>query len=319
MSNTIIRPSSHEEWLKVRESGIGSSEVGTILGLNPFETPYQLWRRKVGIDAPKEQNFAMRAGHYLEDAVSLFYHDETGKDIIKASAGDWIIRSNDRPYMQVSPDRTFWIPGLPKNAQNKGILECKTTQMDVDADSVPQHWFAQLQYQLGVAELPQGALAWLTMGRKFGYRDFEFDPEFFAYITEEVTRFWMDNIIGKQEPLMMTVDDVLLRNPKHIVGKAIEADGELQENCRVLKEVKEELSELDRRKKELEAAIKMAMGDAEALVAPADGRGKPQILATWKAAKDSVKFNESRFAQENPDTYASYKETMPGSRRFLLK
>lgn len=318
MSNTIIRPSSHEEWLKVRESGIGSSEVGTILGLNPFETPYQLWRRKVGIDAPKEQNFAMRAGHYLEDAVSLFYHDETGKDIIKASAGDWIIRSNAHPYMQVSPDRTFWL-GESRSPEAKGILECKTTQMEVDADSVPQHWFAQLQYQLGVAELPQGALAWLTMGRKFGYRDFEFDPEFFGYITEEVTRFWQDNIIGKQEPLLISVDDVLLRNPKHVVGKAIEADTELQENCRILKEVKEELSALDTRKKELEAAIKMAMGDAEALVAPADGRGKPQILATWKAAKDSIKFNESRFAQENPDTYAAYKETQPGSRRFLLK
>lgn len=317
-NNTIIRPSSREEWLKIRESGIGSSEVGTILGLNPFETPYQLWRRKVGIDAPKEQNFAMRAGHYLEDAVSLFYHDETGKDIIKASAGDWIIRSNAHPYMQVSPDRTFWL-GESRSPEAKGILECKTTQMEVDADSVPQHWFAQLQYQLGVAELPQGALAWLTMGRKFGYRDFEFDPEFFGYITEEVTRFWQDNIIGKQEPLLISVDDVLLRNPKHVVGKAIEADTELQENCRILKEVKEELSALDTRKKELEAAIKMAMGDAEALVAPADGRGKPQILATWKAAKDSIKFNESRFAQENPDTYAAYKETQPGSRRFLLK
>lgn len=319
MSNTIIRPSSHEEWLKVRESGIGSSEVGTILGLNPYETPYQLWRRRMGIDAPKEQNFAMRAGHYLEDAVSKFYHDETDKEIIKASAGDWIIRNNDRPYMQVSPDRTFWIPGLPKNGQNKGILECKTTQMEVDADSVPQYWFAQLQYQLGVAEYTQGALAWLTMGRKFGYCDFEFDAEFFAYITEEVNRFWVDNIVGKQEPLLMTVDDVLLRNPKHVVGKAIEADEELQNNCRILKEIKEELSALDTRKKELEAAIKMAMGDAEALVAPPDGCGKPQILATWKAAKDSVKFNESRFAQEQPDTYASYTDTMPGSRRFLLK
>lgn len=204
MSSTIIRPASREQWLKIRESGIGSSEVGTILGLNPYETPYQLWRRKIGIDAPKEQNFAMRAGHYLEDAVSQFYHDETGKEIIKSSAGDWIIRSNDRPYMQVSPDRTFWIPDQSKNDRNKGVLECKTTQMDVDADNVPQHWFAQLQYQLGVGEYSQGALAWLTQGRKFGYRDFEFDPEFFGYVTEEVTRFWRDNILGKQEPLMMT-------------------------------------------------------------------------------------------------------------------
>lgn len=319
MSNTILRPSSHDEWLQLRANGIGSSEVGTILGLNPFETPYQLWRRKVGIDPPKEQNFAMRAGHYLEDAVSLFYRDETGKEIIKASAGDWIIRSDAHPYMQVSPDRTFWIPGLPKSGGNKGILECKTTQMEVDADSVPQHWFAQLQYQLGVAELPQGALAWLTMGRSFGYRDFEFDQEFFDYMAEEVTRFWVDNIQGKQEPLLMNVADVLLRNPRHVVGKSVLADPEIAENCRVLKEIKEELSALDTRKKELESAIKMAMGDAEALVAPADGIGKPQILATWKAAKDSVKFDEKKLAAEMPDVYASFQFTQPGSRRFLLK
>lgn len=319
MSNTILRPASHDEWMNLRATGIGSSEVGTILGLNPFETPYQLWRRKMGMDAPKAENFAMKAGHYLEDAVSLFYHDETGKEIIKASAGDWIIRSNERPYMQVSPDRTFWIPGLPKANNNKGILECKTTQMEVDADNVPQHWFAQLQYQLGVAELPQGALAWLTMGRTFGYRDFEFDEEFFDYMAEEVTRFWVDNIQGKQEPLLMTVDDVLLRNPRHTIGKSVEADPDLAENCRELKELKEELSAMDSRKKDLEAAIKMAMGDAEALVAPSDGHSKPQILATWKAAKDSTKFDEKKFAAENPDIYASYQFTQPGSRRFLLK
>ena len=66
--------------MKLRESGIGSSEVGTILGLNPYETPYQLWRRKVGIDPPKEQNFAMKAGHYLENAVSLFYREKEAQN-----------------------------------------------------------------------------------------------------------------------------------------------------------------------------------------------------------------------------------------------
>ena len=320
MSHTILRPASREEWLKIREGGIGSSEVGTILGLNPFETPYQLWRRKLGIDPPKEMNFAMRAGHYLEDAVSQFYQDETGKEIIKSSAGDWIIRCDDNPYMQVSPDRTFWIPGLPKSGANKGILECKTTQMEVDADSVPQHWFAQLQYQMGVAELSQGALAWLTMGRTFGYRDFELDQDFFDYIKEEVMRFWIDNIQGKREPDMYNVDDVLLRNPRHTVGKSVEADDDLIDSCRELKEIKEDLATLDARKKELESMIKMAMGDAEALVAPPSPfGGKPVILATWKAAKDSMKFDDKRFAKEMPDVFASYQFSSPGSRRFLLK
>ena len=69
MATTIIRPANREEWLTHRQEGIGSSEVATILGLNPWETPYQLWRRKKGLDAPKEETFAMKAGHYLEDAV----------------------------------------------------------------------------------------------------------------------------------------------------------------------------------------------------------------------------------------------------------
>ena len=59
MSTTVIRPKDRNEWLKVRESGIGSSEVATIVGLNPWETPYQLWRRKMGIDPAKEENFTI--------------------------------------------------------------------------------------------------------------------------------------------------------------------------------------------------------------------------------------------------------------------
>ena len=61
MSYTIIRQKNREEWLKDRSCGIGSSEVATVLGLNPWETPLQLWRRKKGIDPPKAENFAMKA------------------------------------------------------------------------------------------------------------------------------------------------------------------------------------------------------------------------------------------------------------------
>ena len=59
MSNQVIRPKDSTERLKYRESGIGSSEVATIVGLNPWETPYQLWRRKKGLDPAKQENFAM--------------------------------------------------------------------------------------------------------------------------------------------------------------------------------------------------------------------------------------------------------------------
>jgi putative phage-type endonuclease len=294
--------------------GIGSSEVGTILGLNPYETPYQLWRRKKGLDAPITENNFMKAGHYLEDAVSRYYSDATGNEIIKSSSDNYLVISNERDYLRVSPDRTFWLSGLPKSGNNKGILECKTTQREVDADNLPHTWFCQLQYQLGVAELEQGALAWLVKGYDFGYKDIAFDEEFYTWMVEEVTKFWQDSIVGNLEPPLTTIDDYLLRSPKHISGKMAVADEQDVDALTELKELKAELSALEEKKKGLEELIKVSIDDAEALV---NSYGQP--LVTWKSSKDSVKFDEKKFKAEHPDLYANYEYVVAGSRRFLIK
>lgn len=319
MAYTIIRPGDRDKWLELRAAGIGSSEVSTIMGFNPFETPYQLWRRKVGIDSPIEENYAMKRGHFLEDAVALFYADATGREIIKRSADDWLIYNNEKPYLRVSPDRTFWIPDRPKNDRNKGIVECKTTVMEVDKQQLPMHWFSQLIYQLGVAEMEFGSIAWLSGRMEFDYVDINFDEEFYRFMVEEVDKFYTDNILGKVEPIAINTDDVLLKYPRHTIGKFIEADDEMAASIRKLKTIKEELSALDSDKKMIEEEIKMAMADCEAVTAPGSTLAKPVVLCTWKAAKDSTKFDERKFAKENPDLYAQYQFTAPGSRRFLTK
>lgn len=312
MSNTIIRPSSREEWLQHRTNGIGSSEVATIVGLNPWETPYQLWRRKMGIDPAKEENFAMKAGHYLEDAVSQFWHDETGRQVIKASAGDWLIVDDERPYMRVSPDRTYWL-GESRSPEAKGILECKTTQLSIDPDDMPKHWFCQVQYQLGVAGYKSGSLAWLCSGREFGYKDIDFVPDFYGWLVEEVEKFWKDNIEGKQEPSSVSVKDVLLKYNRHTDGKVLEVSDEIFEAWKDLKDIKKELAALEERKETLEGRIKMAFGDAEAISYGGD------TIATWKAPKPSSKFDTKAFQSAHPDLAKQYMVESQGARRFLLK
>ena len=313
MSNTIIKPQNREEWLKVRESGIGSSEIATIVGLNPWETPYQLWRRKLGIDPPKQENFAMKAGHYLEDAVAQFWHDETGQDIIKASAGDWLIRNDERPFLQVSPDRTYWLAGMTHNNANKGILECKTTQKSIDADDLPKHWFCQVQYQLGVAELQRGSLAWLCSGREFGYKDLAFVPDFYGWLVEEAEKFWKDTVEGRQEPSAVSVQDVLLKYNRHTDGKVQEVGDDIYNDYRDLKDVRKQIDALEERKETLEGRIKLAFGDAEAISYGGD------TLATWKAPKASKKFDAKAYQAEHPDLCAPYIFETQGARRFLLK
>lgn len=304
---------SRAEWLTARQDGIGASEVATILGLNPWETPYQLWRRKKGLDTAKEETFAMKAGHYLEDAVAQFWHDETGNEIIKASVKDFMFVNEAKPYMRVSPDRTYWIADMPKNDDNKGILECKTTQMRIDEDDLPKHWFCQVQMNLGVAELTQGSLAWLCSGREFGYKDIALVPDFFAWIEEEITKFWIDNIQGNVEPDAQSVADVLLKYNRHTDGKVIEVSDDIFTACNDLKALKERIAELDEQKSALEEKIKLGFGDAEAISYGG------QTIATWKAPKPSEKFDAKAFAKAHPDMAKEFTTSYQGARRFLLK
>jgi len=316
MSITIIKPKNHEEWLNVRQSGIGSSEIATIVGLNPFETPYQLWRRKLGIDPPKQETFAMKAGHYLEDAIAKFWQDASGREVIKSSAGDWIVRNNETPYIQVSPDRTFWLNEGKHNARDwksKGILECKSTQKNIDRDDLPKHWFCQVQWQLGGSELEQGSLAWLVAGRQFDYIDLMFVPDFFGWLKEQAEKFWTDNIVGKKEPEAVSVDDIVAKYSVHTDGKQIEVGDDIFEVYSDLRNLKDEIAVLEERKTELEGKLKMAFGDAESISYGG------ATLATWKAPKATKKFNAKWFCESNPALADEFSEEVQGARRFLLK
>lgn len=315
MTRTRLTFNSRAEWLEARKDGIGASEVATIVGLNPWETPYQLWRRKIGIDPAKPMNAAMNTGHILEDGVAQFWAQATGREIIAASKDDFMFIDKDRPYLRVSPDRTFWIEGATRNDDNKGILECKTTRMKVDPDNLPKYWFCQVQMNLGVAGYSQGSLAWLSAGQgfDFGYMDLKFVPDFYGWLTESVSRFWIDNIIGKQEPSAVNVSDVILKYNRHTGGKIIECSDEVFTAYQDLKEVKKELDALKERKETLEATLKMAFGDAEALSYGGD------TIATWKAPKPSKKFDANALQAADPDTYAKYITTQQGARRLLLK
>lgn len=301
------------EWLEARKQGIGASEVATVVGLNPWETPYQLWRKKLGIDAPEPENKAMKRGHYCEDAVAQWWGAETGREIIAASKTDFMFVDPQHDFLRVSPDRTFWLPDEIRNDDNKGILECKTVNGVVDREEIPHNWFCQLQMNLGVAGYKKGSLAWMMHGFEFGYVDITFNEEFYNWLVDEVSRFWYDNILGKKEPDSTSVKDVLIKYNRHVEGKTVEVSDEVFAAYTELKDVKRELAEIDERKSALEEKIKLAFGDAEAVTYNGD------TLATWKAPKPSIKFDEKAFKADNPDVWTKYTKETQGARRFLLK
>lgn len=304
---------TREEWLENRKGGIGASEVATILGCNPWDTPYQLWLRKTGQAAPIEENLSMRLGHLLEESVATLWGEETNREVIKSTAGDWMYVDKDKPFLRVSPDREWWIPGMKKNARNRGILECKTTQKSIDADAIPKHWFCQVQMNLGVAGYEHASLAWLTSGRNFGFKDIEFNKSFYEWMVSEVETFWNENVLKGIAPAPVNLQDIISIYPKSEDGKGIEVSEEIALMCEELKTLNEQLDKMEEGKKAIEEKIKMAFGDAESISYGGT------TLATWKSSKPSEKFDSKRFKAEHPELAAQYIKEQAGSRRFNLK
>ena len=266
MKARVIRPASHEEWLKEREYGIGASEVGAILGLSPFETPFSLWLKKTKQVEPDPENQAMKMGHLLEPVVAQLWEEATGEKVIKASAADIIYVHPEYDFMRATPDRVV--------RGRKKLLECKTTVTEVDGDDIFPHWLAQCQFQMYVTGIHDVDLAWLVKGRYFGYINVPYDPEFAEFIAERVKEFWNDCVIGGKEPDLISVNDFAMKGSDP--GTTIDADEETLSHIISAVKLNADISVAEAARDAHKDAVKLYMGESETLTV----NGK--AIATWK-------------------------------------
>ena len=267
MKPRIIKPATREEWLKEREYGIGASEVGAILGISPFETPFSLWLKKTKQVEPEPENQAMKMGHMLEPVVAQLWEEATGEKVIKASAADIIYAHPDYDFMRATPDRIV--------RGRKKLLEIKTTVTAVNPDDIHAHWLAQVQYQMYVTGIHDADLAWLVQGRYFGYAHIPYDEEFAELIAGMVNAFWNDFVIGGREPDPISVDDFEYKGSES--GKAVGADDKALGELLRLYPMSVTLNKMEAEANQLKKSLKLFMGKAESLVL--DGK----VLATWKS------------------------------------
>lgn len=295
---------THKEFLTNRQDGIGSSDIAAILGISPFSTPVDVYLSKVlPVDDRKENAFT-KAGKLQEQVIAQYFADETGAELIRSS--NVVYKDKAEPIFMCSPDYFF-------KKDFEGILECKNTIIDFSRE-LPKHHWLQVMWQLGVMGKENGALAWLTMGYKFDYKDIELNREIYAKLQEQAYLFWHHNVLKRIPPEPVNRDDIDQLYRRHALGKVMVAVpsnyGDWEEAVRLQSVIKESTEALNKLKDD----IAVAMLDAEALT---DANGI--ILATNKTDKDSDVFNKDKFMAEHPDLYAQYLETKQGKRRFLLK
>ena len=134
---------SHEQWLKLRKTGIGGSDAGAVCGLNPYSSAMKVFQDKISDTVEEADNETMRIGHDLEDYVAKRFTEATG---LKVRKSNFMYRSKEHPYMLADVDRLIV-------GEDAG-LECKTASAysaDKWADgNIPLHYLMQCYHYIAV-------------------------------------------------------------------------------------------------------------------------------------------------------------------------
>lgn len=290
------------DWLEARRKGIGGSDAAAILGASRYKTRADVWLDKTGRAPEIEESAPMHWGTVLEPVIRSEYMACTGRDVIQPP----MMQSDDFPWMLANLD----------GVSGDRILEIKTARNDADwgepgTDEIPLEYSAQVHHYMIVTGLAVADVAVLIGGSDFRIYTVEADRELHLAMIDREREFWrLVETDTMPEPVDAREVQALFAKDN---GQTVQASESVYLACQRLKAVKDNLKHLDAEKDLLEGQIKHAIG--EAAVIELDG----MPLATWKAAKDSQRFDSDAFKAAHPELFAQYLKTVPGSRRFLLK
>lgn len=308
--------------LEARRHGIGSSDIGTVAGLCPWASPIECWEVKRGLRTVEETR-AMKMGTVLEPVIANLYAEEalsageslTFPETVWPSI-DGTLRHTTEAWILASPDRVVVRDGAPVR-----LVEIKTASgrnahhFGGDYDAIPDHYRAQIEWQMLVTGVERADLAVLIAGEEFRvYRGIERDPVMADALVTIGRAFWRSVLDGEAPPVDGSegyADYLARRFPRasteeRVATEAMDAYGE------ELGRVKGEIAVLEAREKLLSNALRLAIGDADAIV----GTG---WRATWRApAGGVVSWKDVATvlgADSRPEVVAAH--TKAPSRRFV--
>ena len=194
---------TYEEWVEFRRTGVGASEVSSILWADKYKTPNEVLDGKIlplGTDWWPVNNENAYWGRKLEPIVAEEFAQRTG--LVLEDRGRFSsVRHPKVPCLFATPDRIILAHTGPA-----GALECKVADSVFDerwGEHAPFSYIIQLQVQMSVLDLKWGAVAGLV-GKSFRYYFYRRDPVFCDLMHTCVKRFW-DVVEGRREDCFATM------------------------------------------------------------------------------------------------------------------
>jgi putative phage-type endonuclease len=340
---------TEEEWVEARHAGIGGSDAGTVLGVNSYNSRYELYGDKTGL-FPKgfTGNRATEWGHRLEPLVALAYAEERNQAVV-----EWKVLIFDDngfefaniDYLIVTPSEefpagkvTYWESEEPPPGI-LAILEVKTTGIVTSGTAhkwkggqVPDTYLVQGYHYINVLlpllPEPRIIFAALLPGegdeftsitvRTLGIRDdddLKWDENTAQGIRNSNEEFW-NMVMFRIEPDIdgssSTTEAIARRYPKSTPLKEVNLGEDFVELWDEWGELKTAETKAKEATSSARNRINAAIGDGELVYATKNGESV--LLATYATNKSSWKFDADAFRADNPDLYQKFLYEATGAR-----
>lgn len=302
---------TREAWLKARLSGVGGSDIAAVAGVNPFKSAIDVFLEKTGRLVTQE-NQKMRWGKILEDPIAREYGVTEDVAVHRVNA---MLQHPEVKIALVNLDRLIVKNGHElKPAESpvhkhlvelgNGPLEVKTTGWAKawEGDEIPDFYYTQLQWQLGITGLQWGQFAVLISGQDFVKPAIcEFNEKVFHNLLLLADRFWTEHVLKDRAP-EPDQNPATLNSMKLLYPEVTEKTITLSES----------LNESIKRRKELDAAIKTAQAqkaaiDSKVLREMEDAKyGLTSLFKVTRILRSSLKFGTKKFKEDHAELHAKY-------------
>lgn len=308
---------SHQEWLAVRNTGIGGSDAAAACGLNPYMSMLELWLIKTGRQNPDLSDGLMENaysplywGKELEPLIAKYYTAKTGNKVRRVNA---VLQHPD-------PDKYFMLANLDYavNKSEVGVLEIKTKGehgAKLWKHSVPLYVTCQVQHQLAVTGKQLAHVCVLICGHEARVYEIKRDELIINQLIQQERRFW--EYVQKDVPPPADGSESAAKALSQLYptsqGEMIDyRDNDILNGWfNQLSEQKKLIDQHQHRFDFLKQQIQQVMKTAE-LATFANGS------VSWKKSKDSISLDTKALLKDQPELLNQYPQVRQGSRRFLV-
>lgn len=306
---TTLTFGNEDDWLELRTKGIGGSDIGAILGLNPYSSPLKIYRQKVeGWREDLSDNVNVKKGKELEDLILTNYvkpyFNKIGYEVGKPK---FMIINGKYPFFRANVDGIAFKPGT--DYKNNIIVEIKWVSEWAEVNwnkpeynGVPSSYYAQVQLYMAVTGAKSAIIcALFDKNWEMNYFVVPRDEMFIMTMINKGREFYQYNMLMKMPPRLSyeidkeAVTEAIKSTPKELTPSKELSDyieKYLSNGAKIKKaeEVQAQLKDII-----LELANKGFCPDSS------EHKVKTSVVS-------SHRFNSSKFKEDYPELYEQYCE-----------